>query len=107
MPTENPFPFTGLSSNGVKASREKHGSNKIQPKKIGPFWYSLRDAVLEPMFVLLVAAAVIYFILGEFSDAWFMMGAIVLVSGISIYQDYRSNNALSALKEFSQSHASV
>ena len=107
MHTENPFPFTGLSSKEVETSREKYGRNKIEPKKIGPFWYSLRDAVLEPMFVLLVAAATIYFVLGEFSDAWFMMGAIVLVSGISIYQDYRSNNALSALKEFAQSHASV
>lgn len=107
MHTDNPFPFTGLTTKEAAASRGKYGRNKIEPKRIGPFWYSLRDAILEPMFVLLVAAATIYFVLGEFSDAWFMMGAIVLVSGISIYQDYRSNNALSALKEFSQSHASV
>lgn len=107
MHTDNPFPFSGLSDSEVKISREKIGSNKIEAQKIGPFWYSLRDAVFEPMFILLVAAAVIYFVLGEFSDAWFMMGAIVLVSGISIFQDYRSNNALSALKEFSQSHARI
>jgi Ca2+-transporting ATPase len=59
------------------------------------------------MFILLVTAAVIYFILGEFSDAWFMSGAIILVSGISIYQDNRSRNALKALKEFTQPHATV
>lgn len=107
MHTDNPFPFTGLTSEEVTTSGKTHGRNKVEPRKISPFWYSLRDAVLEPMFVLLVAAAVIYFVLGQFSDSWFMMGAIVLVSGISIYQDYRSNNALSALKEFSQSHAIV
>ncbi|MEO6683399.1 MAG: cation-translocating P-type ATPase [Ginsengibacter sp.] len=107
MENKNPFPFTGLSSSEVNASRKKNGINKVESNKISPFWYALKDAVLEPMFVLLVAAAVIYFVLGEFSDAWFMLGAIVLVSGISIYQNNRSNNALSALKEFSQSHASV
>ncbi|HSV11823.1 MAG TPA: HAD-IC family P-type ATPase, partial [Hanamia sp.] len=63
--------------------------------------------VAEPMFILLVAAAIIYFILGEFSDAWFMSGAIILVSAISIYQDNRSQNALNSLKEFTQPHASV
>lgn len=62
---------------------------------------------MEPMFILLAAAAVIYFILGEFSDAWFMSGAIILVSAISIYQNNRSRNALNSLKEFTQPHATV
>src|SRR5690606_37018777 len=61
----------------------------------------------EPMFILLVAAAAIYFILGEYSDALFMSGAIILVSAISIYQDNRSRKALNALKEFTQPHATV
>jgi P-type Ca2+ transporter type 2C len=46
------------------------------------------------MFILLAAAAAIYFILGQFSDAWFMSGAIILVSAISIYQDNKSRNAI-------------
>ncbi|MGN6533524.1 MAG: cation-translocating P-type ATPase [Ginsengibacter sp.] len=107
MTKNNPFPFAGLSDEEVLHSRKQFGVNKIQTKSESPFWHSLKDAVTEPMFILLVAAAVIYFLLGEFSDAWFMSGAIVLVSAISIYQDNRSQNALNALKKFTQPHATV
>ncbi len=107
MNSSNPFPFPGLTKSEVSASRKKHGKNKIASKSISPFWHSLKDAVTEPMFILLVVAAAIYFILGEFSDAWFMSGAILLVSAISVYQDNRSRNALDTLKEFTQSHATV
>lgn len=107
MTKTNPFPFRGLTAEEVTNSRKKFGSNKIETKSKSPFWHSLKDAVTEPMFILLVAAAIIYFILGEFSDAWFMSGAIILVSAISIYQDNRSQNALNSLKEFTQPHATV
>ncbi|MEO6844023.1 MAG: cation-translocating P-type ATPase [Ginsengibacter sp.] len=107
MKEPNPFPFPGLTQSEVSASRKKYGKNKIESKSISPFWHSLKDAVTEPMFILLVVAAAIYFILGEFSDAWFMSGAIILVSAISVYQDNRSRNALDTLKEFTQSHATV
>ncbi|MEO8117426.1 MAG: cation-transporting P-type ATPase, partial [Bacteroidota bacterium] len=107
MNSINPFPFTGLSDSEVIASRKKYGKNIMVSKSVGPFWHALKASVTEPMFILLVAAASIYFILGEFSDAWFMSGAIILVSAISVYQDNRSSHALDALKEFTQSHATV
>ncbi|MBN8834901.1 MAG: haloacid dehalogenase [Niastella sp. SCN 39-18] len=107
MNAQNPFPFNGLHENEILASRKKYGSNFIESGKSNPFWHSLKDAVTEPMFILLVAAAVIYFLVGEYADAWFMSGAIILVSAISIYQDNRSRNALRALKEFTQTHATV
>ena len=107
MKLTNPFPFTGLTEEELNHSRKNFGINKIEINFKSPFWHSLKDAVTEPMFILLVAAAVIYFILGEFSDAWFMSGAIILVSAISIYQDNRSQNALNSLKEFTQPHATV
>lgn len=107
MKKDNSFLFTGLTQDEVNASRNKYGPNKINAKTINPFWHSLKETVMEPMFILLVAAAAIYFVLGEFSDAWFMSGAIILVSAISIYQNDRSRNAINALKEFTQSHATA
>jgi Ca2+-transporting ATPase len=107
MNAENPFPFPGLSDTEVEASRRKYGSNRLSSKVINPFWDALKGAVTEPMFILLAVAASIYFILGEFSDAWFMSGAIVLVSAISVYQDQRSRRALDALKEFTQPNATT
>jgi len=89
----NPFPFQGLSDLQVIAARVKHGRNTIEEKTDGTFWPALKSTVLEPMFLLLLATSIIYFALGERTEAYFMAGAIVLVSTISIYQDARSRKA--------------
>jgi Ca2+-transporting ATPase len=103
----NPFAFTGLFDAEVEVSRMAHGDNALEARERSGFWKALRTAVTEPMFLLLVAAATIYFIVGDTSEAWFMLGAIVLVSTISLYQDQRSRKALEALAQFSQAKARV
>lgn len=103
--SSNPFPFTGLPPTEVEAARAAHGTNALNGREHDGFWKALRTAVTEPMFLLLVAAATIYFILGEFSEAFFMLGAIVLISAISLYQDQRSRKALEALAQFSHPKA--
>jgi len=104
---ENPFPFQGLSDKEVLRARAAHGGNALARNEHGGFWDALKHAVMEPMFLLLVAAAAIYFLVGEQHEAWFMAGAIVLVSTISLYQDQRSRRALEALEEFSAAKARV
>ena len=103
----NPFPFQGLSNAEVIAARAKHGRNAIDDKTGNAFWPAVKGAVLEPMFLLLLATSIIYFVLGERTEAYFMAGAIVLVSAISIYQDSRSRKALTALRAFSEARATV
>ncbi|MCW5898990.1 MAG: cation-translocating P-type ATPase [Flavobacteriales bacterium] len=103
----NPFPFTGLTQQEVEAARAAHGSNTLDGQQGSGFWKALRTAVTEPMFLLLLAAATIYFILGELSEAFFMVGAIVLISAISLYQDHRSRRALEALEQFTHPQARV
>mgnify|MGYP003109941646 CR=1 FL=1 len=104
---ENPFPFTGLTAQEVSSSRETHGQNTIEDKRAGYFWYNLKEIVLEPMFLLLLSTSIIYFILREFSEGFFLLGAIVLISAISFYQNARSKQALKALKEYTQSLSTV
>lgn len=106
MPT-NPYPFPGLTDAEVIAARAQHGRNTIEERSGGTFWPAVKGAVLEPMFLLLLATSIIYFVLGERTEAYFMAGAIVLVSTISIYQDSRSRKALDALRAFSEAQATV
>ncbi|MBP6389805.1 MAG: cation-translocating P-type ATPase [Flavobacteriales bacterium] len=103
----NPFPFQGLSDAEVIAARTRHGRNTIDNKTGGAFWPAVKGAVLEPMFLLLLATSIIYFLLNERTEAYFMAGAILLVSAISIYQDSRSRKALAALRAFSEAQATV
>ena len=104
---QNPFPFSGLDDTHVVESRRLHGSNTIDNQKSSIIWPALKDSVTEPMFILLVAAAVLYFILGELAEAIFMSCAILVVSAISFYQDSRSRKALAALKIYAQPRARV
>lgn len=101
------FPFTGLTDTEVNAARQQWGSNAGPEKDTNTFWPALKSAITEPMFLLLVAASVIYFVLGETSEGVFMLVAIILVSAISLYQDSRSRKALAALKAFTQAKAKV
>ncbi|MBK5279881.1 MAG: cation-translocating P-type ATPase [Bacteroidia bacterium] len=99
------FGLSGLNNREVEKARKQFGINKSFVKKQNTFLKSLKDTVTEPMFVLLVGAASIYFILGQTQEAFFMTGAILLVSAISFYQDNRSRRALEALKKMTAPNA--
>ena len=103
----NPHPFTGLSDAEVVASRKQNGSNALEKKTNYAWLHVLKETVSEPMFILLVACTVIYFSLGELSEGFFMLGAIILVSAISFYQESKSKQALEALKAFTELSATV
>lgn len=103
----NPFDFKGLTETEIINSREKYGRNSIEDQESGYFWVSLKEIVLEPMFLLLLATSTIYFLLREFSEGLFLLGAIIIISAISFFQNARSRKALNALKEYTQSLSTV
>ncbi len=92
----------GLTDEQVTEARSHYGSNELTLARRDGFFFSLKEIVKEPMFILLLVASVIYFITGNTSDGIFMVSAIILVSAISLYQDSRSRNALAALKRLTQ-----
>ena len=98
---------TGLSNDEVISSRNKSGTNSLEHQQKNYFLISLIEMVKEPMFLLLVAAASIYYISGNYGDGIFMTVAIVLVSAISLFQESRSRNAIDALKKLSQPNSKV
>ncbi len=98
---------TGLSNEEVISSRKKNGNNSLEHQQKNHFLISLLEMIKEPMFLLLVAAASIYYISGDYGDGIFMTVAIVLVSAISLFQESRSRNAIDALKKLSQPNSKV
>jgi Ca2+-transporting ATPase len=97
-----PEHIKGLDEAAVIASREQYGSN-IPPEPVtSPLMAVLKEITEEPMLVLLIAVTAIYFVMGELGEAYFMLAAIALVSGISFYQDSRSRKALEALEKMNE-----
>jgi Ca2+-transporting ATPase len=97
----------GLSDREVTAARQKYGSNSLSFKKENGFIDAIKGLAKEPMVILLLVTSAIYFISGKTGDGVFLAFAIVLVAGISLFQDSRSRNALEKLKDFSQPSCKV
>jgi Ca2+-transporting ATPase len=102
-----PSHLTGLSDEELKASRSKFGYNKSNTIREKTWYVMLLDILKEPMLLLLIAVAVIYVVVGNYSEAIFMLGAIIAVSGISFYQDTRSKKALEALEKLNEPLSTV
>ncbi|WP_264521509.1 cation-translocating P-type ATPase [Flavobacterium sp. N1994] len=104
---ENQKISNGLSANEVIVSRKKNGINSIEHQQKNHFLISVLEMIKEPMFLLLVSAASIYYITGDYGDGVFMTLAILLVATISLFQEARSRNAIDALKKLSQPKSKV
>ena len=93
--------ISGLTSAEVIQSRSINGRNEVADEK-NHFASVLIDLIKEPMLILLVIAAVIYFVTGHHGDGFFMVLAIVIVTGISLFQESRSRKALEKLRALTQ-----
>ncbi len=102
-----PSHLTGLSDEELNQSRNKHGYNQAAKLKKETWYIMLLDILKEPMLLLLIAVSIIYVIVGNYSEALFMFGAIIVVSGISFYQDNRSKKALEALEKLNEPLSTV
>ncbi|MGL2964706.1 cation-translocating P-type ATPase [Flavobacterium sp. RSB2_4_14] len=98
---------TGLTNEEVISSRQKNGTNSLEHQQKNHFLISVIEMVKEPMFLLLVVAASIYYITGDYGDGIFMTVAIILVAAISLFQEARSRNAIDSLKKLSQPKSKV
>ncbi|MBK8983080.1 MAG: cation-translocating P-type ATPase [Ignavibacteria bacterium] len=97
---------TGLTSEEVLKQRELFGANRsAQPKNL--FLENLKSVIFEPMFILLLAACCIYFILNELSEAFTMLAALLFVAGIDVFQNFRSQKAIKALSRITKSKTKV
>ncbi|RZA02055.1 MAG: cation-translocating P-type ATPase [Sphingobacteriaceae bacterium] len=106
MPDNN-FGISGLTPDQIIQSRNEHGYNRVDTKKQNPVLNIIKSLIKEPMVILLLVAATIYFISGDIGDGIFLAVSILLVSAISIYQDSRSRNALEKLKSFTKPFSKV
>ncbi len=102
-----PENIIGLTDAEVQKSRNQFGNNNQIHKKKYKWWLAVLELLQEPMLLLLVSVAIIYFILGENREGYFMLAAIIAISGISFYQDNRSRKALEALEKLNEPLSTV
>jgi Ca2+-transporting ATPase len=98
---------TGLSIEEAKRRQQQYGKNELSPQNKENFFKKILHILCEPMFLLLIVAAVIYFILGEPRDGAIMLIFVVGIISIDVIQEWKTDKTLNALKDLSAPHIMV
>jgi P-type Ca2+ transporter type 2C len=97
----------GLSSPIVIANLKRDGYNEISSTQARSIWLIAWDSIQDPIFLLLVGGGIIYWILGDLQEALILLGFVVFLTGISLYQEGKTEHALEALRDLSSPRALV
>jgi Ca2+-transporting ATPase len=93
--------YSGLSSQEVIKLQQEHGRNELVPEQKDTFFRKVLEIIEEPMFLLLFGTAMLYFILGEPKDGSIMICFVAFMVGINVFQEWRTDRTLQALKDLS------
>lgn len=105
--TEPKITMQGLTAAQAKRLQEQYGKNELILQKKKTFLSKALHIICEPMFLLLIVAAVIYFILGEPRDGAIMLIFVIGMISIDITQEWKTDKTLNALKDLSAPHVKV
>ena len=97
----------GLTSAEAAKRLEQYGRNELTREKKQSFFSKALHVIMEPMFLLLIIAAVIYFILGEARDGAIMLIFVVGIITIDVVQEWKTGKTLEALKDLSAPQVKV
>jgi len=97
----------GLTESEAAIQLQKFGLNELPQVKQETYWIKSSRLIKEPMILLLIATATIYFFLGDLAEAMLLGLSVFVVIGISLYQERKSERALAALRKLSSPRALV
>ena len=97
----------GLTSAEAARRLAADGPNELPTARERTWLRQIRDVLREPMLLLLVAAGAINFLLAEPIEGALLMASVLVVVGISLYQEHKTEHALVALRDLSSPRALV
>jgi Ca2+-transporting ATPase len=97
----------GLTSAEARARLERNGPNELKEKPRPGFLSLLLDQFKDFLIIILIAAAVLSVLLGEWIDAIVILAIVVLNSVIGVVQESKAEASLAALKKMSAPNARV
>ncbi|KOA76294.1 calcium-translocating P-type ATPase, PMCA-type [Clostridium botulinum] len=93
---------TGLSTSEAKLRLEKYGPNEFSKQEKGSIWEDIKDALTEPMMIILLIAALVSGLIGEVHDAIGIVCAVAIGIAIGIITEGKSQKAADALSKMTE-----
>lgn len=98
----------GLTAQEAEARQQKYGKNQLQGAKKRSVVQMLLAQMKDTMVLILLTAAMISgFALGEWTDCGIILLVVALNAVLGVVQEQRAENAMEALKKMSSPHAHV
>ncbi|MBZ5500935.1 MAG: ATPase, partial [Acidobacteriia bacterium] len=97
-PEQTP-PATGLSEQEAVSRLQAEGPNELPSSRARSIAAITWGILTEPMILLLAGAAIVYLLLGELRDSLILLASVLVVVGISLYQERKTERALEALRD--------
>jgi P-type Ca2+ transporter type 2C len=95
--------IAGLSQEEVQRRLRQEGFNELPVSRRRSLFGIALSVVREPMFLLLLAGGGIYLALGDVRKALVLLGSILVIMGITLYQEQKTERALEALRDLQAS----
>ena len=102
-----PGVIEGLSEEEARRRLSTEGFNDLPRADRRSFLRIVRDVLAEPMFSLLLGAGVIYFFLGDLTEALVLLAFVTISVSITVIQETRSERVLEALRDMTSPRALV
>ncbi len=103
-----PFFFTqasdkhlGLSTQEAKKRLAQEGYNELPQAHRRGFYRIAKELLTEPMVYLLLLCGLLYLFLGDKHEALMLLGFLLLILGITLYQARKAERALEILRDLS------
>lgn len=97
----------GLSSDAATIRHAEFGDNTLPEPKPRHFFLIFLHQFVNPLIYILLVAAVVSILIGEYSDAGFITGVLLLNAIIGTIQEYSAQQSASALQQLVTHHAHV
>jgi Ca2+-transporting ATPase len=97
----------GLGDDEARRRLAEHGANELTERPRPGFWALLWDQFNNYLVIILVVAALISLLLGEWVDSIAIMVIVLLNAVVGVIQESKAEQALAALKKMSAPNAQV
>jgi Ca2+-transporting ATPase len=104
---QKPAEEVGLSAAQAAQALQDDGPNELSDAQKRGLLAMARDTLSDPMFALLLAAGVLYLVLGDLQEGLVLFGLVLVVLALTLYQEGKTERAIESLRDLTSPRALV
>ncbi|PKO62050.1 MAG: ATPase [Betaproteobacteria bacterium HGW-Betaproteobacteria-18] len=97
----------GLSGAQAAQALRDDGPNELPDAQKRGLLSIARETLSDPMFALLLAAGVLYLVLGDLQEGLVLFGLVLVVLALTLYQEGKTERAIESLRDLTSPRALV